>query len=57
MFPIFQAGEHKVNFIDYKQLYKAEENQLKVVPKLTSNVNPSNLQKMNVRLATQVCSY
>lgn len=32
-----------------------ENNQLKVVPKLTaSHINPSNLQKMSVRLATQV---
>ncbi|KAH8020985.1 hypothetical protein HPB51_011352 [Rhipicephalus microplus] len=51
-------GTHKVNFDNYKQLYKTEEeNQLKVVPKLTtSHVNPSKLQKMNVRLATQLFS-
>ncbi|KAG0416296.1 hypothetical protein HPB47_006512 [Ixodes persulcatus] len=47
-----------VCFDHYKQLYKTEENnQLKVVQKLTaSHINPSNLQKMNVRLATQLFS-
>ncbi|KAH7953107.1 hypothetical protein HPB49_004862 [Dermacentor silvarum] len=52
------AGTHKVNFNDYKLLYKTEEDrQLKDVPKLTTcHVNPSNLKKMNVKLATQLFS-
>lgn len=58
-FFFFQAGEHQINFSNYKVLFETEKAQhLKVVPKLTeARVQPSNLQKMNVRLATQVCSY
>ncbi|KAH6935928.1 hypothetical protein HPB50_011478 [Hyalomma asiaticum] len=52
------AGPHKVSFDHFRLLYKMEENnQLKVVPKLTaSHINPSNLQKMSVQLATQLFS-
>lgn len=40
----------------YQQTEKKE--QLKVVPKLTaSHVDPGKLEKMNVRLATQVCCF
>ncbi|KAH7954895.1 hypothetical protein HPB49_022591 [Dermacentor silvarum] len=51
-----QAGEHRINFSHYKVLFETEKTKhLKVVPKLTeAHVQPSNLQKMNVRLATQV---
>ncbi|KAH6941776.1 hypothetical protein HPB50_023582 [Hyalomma asiaticum] len=52
------AGPHKVSFDHFRLLYKMEENnQLKVVPKLTaSHINPSNLQKMSVRLASHLFS-
>lgn len=52
----FQAGEHQINFGHYKVLFDVEkEKHLKVVPKLKeAHVQPNNLQKMNVRLATQV---
>ncbi|KAH9364935.1 hypothetical protein HPB48_017970 [Haemaphysalis longicornis] len=52
------AGPHCINFKHYEHLYKTEEKaQLKVVPKLTaSHVSPGKLEKMNVRLATQLFS-
>lgn len=52
----FQAGSDLNNFDHYRQLHNTEKPmQLKTVPKLTaSHVNPGKLEKMNVRLATQV---
>ncbi|KAH7977999.1 hypothetical protein HPB49_004133 [Dermacentor silvarum] len=52
------AGEHRINFSHYKVLFETEKTtHLKIVPKLTAaHVQPSYLQKMNVRLATQLFS-
>ncbi|KAH7953079.1 hypothetical protein HPB49_004268 [Dermacentor silvarum] len=56
MWQQFGAGEHRINFSHYKVLFETEKTKhLKVVPKLTeAHTQPSNLQKMNVRLATHV---
>ncbi|KAK8761303.1 hypothetical protein V5799_027430 [Amblyomma americanum] len=53
-----QAGSDLVNFEHCRKLHDIEEKeQLKVVPRLTaSHVNPKKLEKMNVRLATQLFS-
>lgn len=52
----YQAGTNCINFEHYVRLYEAEkDSHLKIVPKFTSShVKPSKLEKMNVRLATQV---
>lgn len=52
----YQAGTNCINFQHYVHLYEAEkDSHLKIVPKFTSShVKPSKLEKMNVRLATQV---
>ncbi|KAH6919924.1 hypothetical protein HPB50_029086 [Hyalomma asiaticum] len=52
------AGSDCINFGHYRLLQSTEkEFQLKVVPKLTSShVNPGKLEKMSVRLATQLFS-
>lgn len=51
-----KAGTNCINFQHYVHLYEAEkDSHLKIVPKFTSShVKPSKLEKMNVRLATQV---
>ncbi|KAH8027288.1 hypothetical protein HPB51_004115 [Rhipicephalus microplus] len=51
-----KAGTNCINFKHYVHLYEAEkDSHLKIVPKFTSShVKPSKLEKMNVRLATQV---
>ncbi|KAG0422680.1 hypothetical protein HPB47_001513 [Ixodes persulcatus] len=51
-----QAGAHCINFHHYKILFETErEKHLKAAHKLTAaHVQPNNLQRMNVRLATQV---
>ncbi|KAK8771340.1 hypothetical protein V5799_025417 [Amblyomma americanum] len=53
-----KAGSDLVNFEHYRKLHDIEEKeQLKVVPRLTaSHVNPKKLEKMNVRLSTQLFS-
>ncbi|KAH7932730.1 hypothetical protein HPB49_001788 [Dermacentor silvarum] len=53
-----KAGSDCINFGHYRLLQRTEkEFQLKVVPKLTSShVNPGKLEKMSVRLATQLFS-
>ncbi|KAH6935093.1 hypothetical protein HPB50_003409 [Hyalomma asiaticum] len=50
------AGTDCINFKHCERLYDADkESHFKIVPKLTSShVKPSKLEKMNVRLATQV---
>ncbi|KAH6924606.1 hypothetical protein HPB50_020136 [Hyalomma asiaticum] len=50
------AGDHQINFKHYVALYESEKSKhTRVVPKLTkAHVAPDNLQKMSVRLATQV---
>ncbi|XP_049276172.1 LOW QUALITY PROTEIN: uncharacterized protein LOC125760320 [Rhipicephalus sanguineus] len=52
------AGDHQINFAHYVALYEAEKSKhTRVVPKLTkAHVAPDNLQKMSVRLATQLFS-
>ncbi|KAH8031901.1 hypothetical protein HPB51_021543 [Rhipicephalus microplus] len=52
------AGTNCINFQHYVHLYEAEkDSHLKIVPKFTSShVKPSKLEKMNVRLATQLFS-
>ncbi|KAH6943022.1 hypothetical protein HPB50_014029 [Hyalomma asiaticum] len=52
------TGIDCINFKHYERLYDAEKgSHLKIVPKLTSShVKPSKLEKMNVRLATQLFS-
>ncbi|KAH7949401.1 hypothetical protein HPB49_009323 [Dermacentor silvarum] len=49
-------GDHQINFGHYVTLFDTEKNKhLRVVPKLTrAHVAPDNLQKMSVRLATQI---
>ncbi|KAH7973296.1 hypothetical protein HPB52_023361 [Rhipicephalus sanguineus] len=59
--PADQASEQRqdcINFGHYRLLHNTEKAmQLKVVPKLTSShVNPGKLEKMCVRLATQLLS-
>lgn len=53
-----KAGTNRINFKHYERLYNAEkDSHLKIVPKLTSShIKPSKLEKMNVRLATQLFS-
>lgn len=55
---VFQAGAHCINFHHYKILFETErEKHLKAAHKLTAaHVQPNNLQRMNVRLATQLFS-
>ncbi|KAH8033773.1 hypothetical protein HPB51_016228 [Rhipicephalus microplus] len=52
------ARDHKINFGHYVTLFDTEKDKhLRVVPKLTrAHVAPDNLQKMSVRLATQLFS-
>ncbi|KAH7959638.1 hypothetical protein HPB49_012658 [Dermacentor silvarum] len=49
-------GDHQINFSHYVTLFDTEKDKhLRVVPKLTrAHVAPDNLQKMSVRLATQM---
>ncbi|KAH8036774.1 hypothetical protein HPB51_005263 [Rhipicephalus microplus] len=49
------AGENRIDFSHYQLLYEIEKKKhLKVAHKLTeAHVQPTNLQKMNVRLAVQ----
>ncbi|KAH6945333.1 hypothetical protein HPB50_007887 [Hyalomma asiaticum] len=51
-------GDHEINFGHYVTLFDTEKDKhLRVVPKLTrAHVAPDNLQKMSVRLATQLFS-
>ncbi|KAH8020274.1 hypothetical protein HPB51_025764 [Rhipicephalus microplus] len=51
-----QAGENRIDFSHYQLLYETEKKKhLKVAHKLTeAHVQPTNFQKMNVRLAVQV---
>ncbi|KAH8026327.1 hypothetical protein HPB51_019566 [Rhipicephalus microplus] len=50
-----QAGENRIDFSHYQLLYETEKKHLKVAHKLTeAHVQPTNFQKMNVRLAVQV---
>ncbi|KAG0417906.1 hypothetical protein HPB47_005271 [Ixodes persulcatus] len=53
-----QAGEHLIDYNHYRLLYEVECNeQVRAVPKLSkAHVDPDNLRKMNVRLATQLFS-
>ncbi|XP_075739578.1 uncharacterized protein LOC119175690 isoform X2 [Rhipicephalus microplus] len=53
-----EARDHKINFGHYVTLFDTEKDKhLRVVPKLTrAHVAPDNLQKMSVRLATQLFS-
>ncbi|KAH7949436.1 hypothetical protein HPB49_009858 [Dermacentor silvarum] len=50
------TGDHQINFGHYVTLFDTEKDKhLRVVPKLTrAHVAPDNLQKMSVRLATQI---
>nr|XP_037275566.1 uncharacterized protein LOC119168265 [Rhipicephalus microplus] len=51
-----QAGENRIDFSHYQLLYETEKKKhLKVAHKLTeAHVQPTNFQKMNVRLAVRV---
>ncbi|KAL1431605.1 hypothetical protein MTO96_002234 [Rhipicephalus appendiculatus] len=53
-----RVGDHQTNFGHYVTLFDTEKDKhLRVVPKLTrAHVAPDNLQKMSVRLATQLFS-
>ncbi|KAH8029566.1 hypothetical protein HPB51_001291 [Rhipicephalus microplus] len=53
-----QAGENRIDFSHYQLLYETEKKKhLKVAHKLTeAHVQPTNFQKMNVRLAVQLFS-
>ncbi|KAL1443203.1 hypothetical protein MTO96_030397 [Rhipicephalus appendiculatus] len=55
---VTRVGDHQINFGHYVTLFDTEKDKhLRVVPKLTrAHVAPDNLQKMSVRLATQLFS-